>query len=108
MPQPKDDLSRCLVALDQNNTQIAVLELSSSTWLVGGMIPGIELVPDEEALLRPVGGSVGQRRCRPYQDWPVRTGIVAPPRSFLECHPPPVAPTCARLSSRVSPFGPLK
>jgi len=58
MPQPKDDLSRCLVALDQNNTLIAVLELSSSTWLVGGLIPGIErdplkkLVPDEEALLK--------------------------------------------------------
>ena len=58
MPQPKDDLSRCLVALDQDNTLIAVLELSSSTWLVGGMIPGIErdplkkLVPDEEALLK--------------------------------------------------------
>jgi transposase len=58
MPQPKDDLSRSLVALDQNNTLIALLELSSSTWLVGGMIPGIErdalkkLVPDEEALLK--------------------------------------------------------
>jgi transposase len=58
MHQPKDDLSRSLVALDQNNTLIAVVELSSSTWLVGGMIPGIErdplkkLVPDEEALLK--------------------------------------------------------
>jgi transposase len=58
MPQPKDDLSRSLVALDQNSTLIAVLELSSSTWLVGGMIPGIErdplkkLVPDQEALLK--------------------------------------------------------
>ena len=58
MPQPKDDLSRSLVALDQDNTLIAVLELSSSTWLVGGLIPGIErdplkkLIPDEEALLK--------------------------------------------------------
>jgi len=58
MPQPKDDLSRSLVALDQDNTLIAVLELSSSTWLVGGLIPGIErdplkkLIPDEEALVK--------------------------------------------------------
>ena len=58
MPQPKDDLSRSLVALDQHKTLIAVVELSSSTWLVGGMVPGIEreplkkLVPDEEALLK--------------------------------------------------------
>ena len=58
MPQPKDDLSRSLAALDQNNTLIAVVELSSKTWLVGGMIPGIErdplkkIVPDEESLLK--------------------------------------------------------
>jgi transposase len=58
MPQPKDDLSRSLVVLDQNTTLIAVVELSLSTWLVGGMIPGIardplkKLVPDEEALLK--------------------------------------------------------
>ena len=28
MPQPRDDLSRSLVALDQNKTLIAVVELS--------------------------------------------------------------------------------
>jgi len=58
MPQPKDDLSRSLVALDQHTTLIAAVELSLSTWLVGGMIPGIardplkKLMPDEEALLK--------------------------------------------------------
>jgi transposase len=58
MPQPKDDLSRSLVALDQHTTLIAVVELSLSTWLVGGMLPGIardplkKLVPDEEGLLK--------------------------------------------------------
>ena len=41
MPQP-NDLSRSLVALDQNSTIIAVVELSHSTWLVGGVVPGIE------------------------------------------------------------------
>jgi transposase len=58
MPQPKDDLSRSLVALDQHRTLIAVVELSLATWLVGGMVPGIardplkKLVPDEEGLLK--------------------------------------------------------
>ena len=41
MPQP-NDLSRSLVALDQNSTIIAVVELSHSSWLVAGMLPGIE------------------------------------------------------------------
>src|SRR5436305_2287267 len=44
MPQP-NDLSRSLVALDQNSTIIAVVELSQSTWLVAGMLPGIERQP---------------------------------------------------------------
>ena len=58
MLQPKDDLSRSLVALDQHSSLIAVVELSLSTWLVGGMVPGIErdplkkLVPDEDGLLK--------------------------------------------------------
>ena len=58
MPQPNDDLSRSLVALEQHSTSIAVVELSLTTWLVGGMIPGIardplkKLASDEEALLK--------------------------------------------------------
>jgi transposase len=58
MPQPKDDLSKCLVPLDQHRTLIGVIELSLASWLVGGIVPGIDrdplkkLVPDEEALLR--------------------------------------------------------
>src|SRR5271168_3386127 len=44
MPQP-NDLSRSLVALDQNSTIIAVVELSQSNWLVGGVLPGIERQP---------------------------------------------------------------
>src|SRR5918912_2313656 len=44
MPEPKD-LSRSLVALDQNSTIIAVIELSQSSWLVAGMLPGIERQP---------------------------------------------------------------
>jgi transposase len=58
MPQPKDDLSKCLVPLDQHRTLIGVIELSLASWLVGGIVPGIDrdplkkLVPDQEVLLR--------------------------------------------------------
>jgi transposase len=57
MSQP-NDLSRCLVTLEQDHTVIAVIEMSQSSWLVAGIVPGVErhplkkLEPDEEALLR--------------------------------------------------------
>src|ERR1700731_1911277 len=44
MPQ-LNDLSRSHVALDQDSTIIAVVELSQSSWLVGGVLPGIERQP---------------------------------------------------------------
>lgn len=56
MPQP-NDLSRSLTALDQDSTLIAVIEMSQSSWLVGGIIPGVErraakkLEASEEMLL---------------------------------------------------------
>src|SRR3984893_11386483 len=56
MPQP-NDLSRSLVALDQDSTIIAVVEMSQSSRLVAGMLPGIErqprkkLEPNPERLL---------------------------------------------------------
>jgi transposase len=47
MPQP-NDLSRSLVGLDQNTTIIAVVELSQSSWLIGGIVPGIERQPHKK------------------------------------------------------------
>jgi transposase len=44
MPQP-NDFSRSLVALDQDSTIIVVVEMSQSSWLVGGVLPGIERQP---------------------------------------------------------------
>jgi transposase len=44
MPEPNDS-SRSLVALDQDITIIAVVEMSQSSWLVAGMLPGIERQP---------------------------------------------------------------
>ena len=42
MPQP-NDLSRSLVALDQDSTIIAVVELRQSSWLVGGVLPALSV-----------------------------------------------------------------
>src|ERR1700720_4688882 len=44
-PTPGQALSRSLVALDQNSTIIAVIEMSQSSWLVAGMLPRIERQP---------------------------------------------------------------
>jgi transposase len=52
------DLSRSLAPFDQNTTLTVVVELSEASWLVAGMIPGIERQPvkkqdpDPVALLR--------------------------------------------------------
>ena len=52
-----DDLSRSLTALNQDSTLMTVIEMSKSSWLVAGMVPGIErhpmkkLDPDPVALL---------------------------------------------------------
>jgi transposase len=59
MPQQRkpNDLSRSLIALDMDTTLIAVVELSLSSWLVAGIVPGVERQPlkklktDENALL---------------------------------------------------------
>jgi transposase len=60
MPQP-NDLSRSLVAFQQDSTLVAVVEMSRSSWLVAGIVPGIgrhplkKLDPSEEALLALLG-----------------------------------------------------
>jgi transposase len=56
MPKP-NDLSRSAVALDENTTLIAVIEMGLASWLVAGRVPGVnrnplrKLDPDPEALL---------------------------------------------------------
>src|SRR5258707_14506854 len=53
-----NDLSRSLTSLEQHSTIIAVIEMSQSSWLVAGIVPGIErhplkkLEPSEEDLIR--------------------------------------------------------
>jgi transposase len=41
----RNDLSRSLVAFDQNSTMVAVVELSVKSWLVAGMVPGLKRQP---------------------------------------------------------------
>ena len=42
---PKNDLSRSLVAFDQDSTLVAVVELSLTRWLVAGLVPGVPRQP---------------------------------------------------------------
>ena len=57
MPQ-QNDLSRSLIPFEQATSLVAVIELSKSSWLIAGTVPGIErqplkkIVPDETELLR--------------------------------------------------------
>ena len=41
----RNDLSRALVAFDQDSTIVAVVELSLKTWLVSGLVPGVMRQP---------------------------------------------------------------
>jgi len=53
----RNDLSRSLVAFEQNSTLVSVVELSLKTWLVAGLVPGLTRQPlkkqgaDADALL---------------------------------------------------------
>ena len=52
------EASRCLTALEQDSTIIAVMEMSQSKWLVAALVPGVKRHPlkkldaDEEGLLK--------------------------------------------------------
>jgi transposase len=56
-PMQRNDLSRSLVAFEQNSTLVSVVELSLKTWLVAGLVPGLTRQPlkklgtDADALL---------------------------------------------------------
>src|SRR5665811_1121071 len=56
--QKLNDLSRSLTALEPDGTLIAVIEMSLSSWLVAGIVPGVarqplkKLAVDESTLLK--------------------------------------------------------
>src|SRR5438067_12251572 len=57
-PMKRNDLSRSLVAFDQNSTLVAVIELSLKSWLIAGLVPGLARRPfkkqsaDAEAIVK--------------------------------------------------------
>jgi len=54
----QNDLSRSLTPFEPNQTLVAVIEMSQKSWLVAGVVPGVERQPlkklavDENALLK--------------------------------------------------------
>jgi transposase len=58
LQKPLSDLSRSLTPLDANHTLIAVIEMGLKSWLVAGIVPGVErqplkkLEPNENELLK--------------------------------------------------------
>ena len=51
--KPVDDLSRSLVAFDQESAVVAVVELSNASWLVAGTLPGVARRPVAVRALAP-------------------------------------------------------
>src|SRR5713101_95213 len=96
-----DDLSRSLIAFEQNSTMVVVLEMSQSSWLAAGVVPGIErrplkkLDPDPSALLRLVEG---------WRDHAMKVGrmITRRPHGSIA---KPTAPPCkfATTDAEVTP-----
>jgi transposase len=77
-----NDLSRSLVAFEQDSTLVAVIEMGSESWLVGGLVPGLphdrrkKLSPQPQSLLAVVyrwrdeavkGGRAIKRICVAYE-----------------------------------------
>ena len=62
--QKLNDLSRSLTALELDSTLIAVIEMSLSSWLVAGIVPGIERQP-----LKKLAVDEQQRHDQRHQHW---------------------------------------
>jgi hypothetical protein len=62
------DLSKPLVALDHDSTLVCVIEMSGSSWLVAGTVPGVSRRPLQKLPVDPTAcstsWSVGARRRR--------------------------------------------
>jgi len=98
MQKPHDNSKVCRAAFVQDSTLVVVIEMALTSWLVAGMIPGVDreplkkIAPDPEELLqllyrwrdeasRRGGRSRGLRsRMRPdgiVFGWPVGCGLAA-------------------------------
>src|SRR4051795_11669975 len=114
MPQA-NDLSRCLLTLEQGSTLIAVVELSQASWLVAGIVPAVERQPlkkieaDEEALLRLLhrwrdeaarAGRAGRGRLRGRPRRLLAGPLAAGARGRGPRHPPDQRRRLARAPAR--------
>ena len=54
MPRNPDDLSRSLTVFDQARTLLVVVEMSQTSWLVAGMVPGLERRPLKKLYADPI------------------------------------------------------
>src|SRR5277367_2352517 len=67
-----DDLSRSLIAFERNSTMVVVLEMSQSSWLAAGVVPGIERRPlkklDPDAFGGGLAGSCDESRSNDHSD----------------------------------------
>lgn len=70
MRQP-NDMSRSLAAFDQDTTLIVVIEMSQSSWLVAGIVPGIDRHPLKKLSVDPDGLL---RLLKRWQDEAARAG----------------------------------
>jgi transposase len=65
-----DDLSRSVTAFEQGNTVIAVIEMSLSSWLVAGIVPGLERHPLKKLDADPTAASLARRGDQGWsRDW---------------------------------------
>src|ERR671910_3706976 len=53
-PMSQSDLSRSLAAFDQNTALTVVVELSEASWLVAGLVPGLDRQPLKKQEPNPV------------------------------------------------------
>ena len=89
MPKP-NGLNKCLTAFDQDSTLVAVVEMSQSSWLVAGVVPGIErqplkkLKPDEQAQLMLLHRWRNEA-LKAGRDHADHVGLRSWPRWFLAC-----------------------
>jgi len=58
----RNDLSRSVTALDMDTTSIAVVEMSLSSWLVAGIVPGVE-PPEMQGVFLDRASCDRQRSC---------------------------------------------
>ena len=82
MRQP-NDLSRSLGALDQDSTLIAVIEMGQASWLVAGIVAGVNRHPlnkiatDQEQLLQVLRRWAPRRASGAQAGWAIGRVITA-------------------------------